>query len=212
MEIKWTNEYYRLKNVFEIIDNLNFTLAIDGGCGNGLLELKYPDKNIIGIDISEISLKTAKNKNPKGNFIMSSIDSIPIRENSVDLFTLIAVLGGLSENSVDKTFEDINKLTKANGKIVIVLYLCTTGIGFFIAKLFKLSIAKAKTIAIEVGLQNGVLAMVIAMTIIESTAISIPAIVYTVLGTAFTIILTFYFRLMFPSNEVGKEEEIINTI
>jgi len=96
-----------------------------------------------------------------------------------------------------------------SGKIVIALYLCTTGLGFFIAKLFRLSIAKAKTIAIEVGLQNGVLAMVIAMSIIKSAAISIPAIVYTVLGTSFTVLLTFYFRLMLSSDDDETCDEII---
>ncbi len=112
----------------------------------------------------------------------------------------VVILSGDSQ-----IFSNIGK----SGKIVIALYLCTTGLGFFIAKLFKLSIAKAKTIAIEVGLQNGVLAMVIAMTIIKSTAISIPAIVYTVIGTSFTVLLTFYFRLMLSSDDDGTCDEII---
>ena len=94
---------------------------------------------------------------------------------------------------------------KKTGNIVIILYFCTTGLGFFLAKLFKLNIEKAKTVAIEVGLQNGVLAMVIAMTIIKSAPISIPAIVYTVVGTLLTILLTIYFRFSLTGVTIYKK-------
>ena len=107
------------------------------------------------------------------------------RKFSIFFIVALVFIGSIIFLRVDsQIFSHIGE----SGKIILILYVCATGVGYFIAKLFALSIAKAKTITIEVGLQNGVLAMVIAMTIIESTAISIPAIVYSVLGTAFTFI------------------------
>lgn len=52
-------------------------------------------------------------------------------------------------------------------------------VGFVIATIFKLTRPQRTTIIIEVGIQNGTLALAIALGMLESSRIAIPAVVYS---------------------------------
>jgi len=65
------------------------------------------------------------------------------------------------------------------GLVVVSLNVFSMLIGFIIAKVFKLDARQSTTIGIEIGVQNGTLAILIATTILHQPAIAIPAAIYS---------------------------------
>jgi bile acid:Na+ symporter, BASS family len=64
---------------------------------------------------------------------------------------------------------------------VLLLNLLATLAGFIVAKLFRLSIAQQICIAIEVGIQNGTLAIAITAGLLNNSDMAVPAAVYSLL-------------------------------
>ncbi len=78
------------------------------------------------------------------------------------------------------------------GLPAILLNLLTILLGYFSAKLFSLKNKQALTIAIESGIQNGALAITIAVLILNNSKIAIPSAVYSlVMFTSGIIIILF---------------------
>ena len=67
------------------------------------------------------------------------------------------------------------------GMATLTLNIFALGIGYWLAKLFKLSQKQAITIGYEVGIQNGALALMVAGTIIGNEIMMIPAVTYSLL-------------------------------
>ena len=63
--------------------------------------------------------------------------------------------------------------------VTLALNLITMGLGFGLAKLGKLARPQQLTIAIESGIQNGTLAIVVATTILKNGEIALPGGVYS---------------------------------
>ncbi|NVK38469.1 MAG: bile acid:sodium symporter family protein [Gammaproteobacteria bacterium] len=79
------------------------------------------------------------------------------------------------------------------GLAAIVLNIASMMLGYFIGKLANLNEAQSKAIGIEVGFQNGTLAIVIALTLLQNTEMAIAATCYSlsmfVTGAIFAMIL-----------------------
>jgi len=67
------------------------------------------------------------------------------------------------------------------GLATLVLNILALTTGFFIAFLSRLTHAQSITIGLEVGIQNGTVALFIAGTILENPIMSIPAVTYSLL-------------------------------
>lgn len=67
------------------------------------------------------------------------------------------------------------------GIATFLLNVITMAIGYFSAKLFGLQIKASRSIAIESGIQNGTLAITIAVVLLENTAFAIAPAVYSLL-------------------------------
>ncbi len=67
------------------------------------------------------------------------------------------------------------------GIITLVLNVATMLVGFYSAKLFKLEGRQAVSISIESGIQNGTLAISIAVVLLGSTAYSIAPAIYSLI-------------------------------
>jgi bile acid:Na+ symporter, BASS family len=65
--------------------------------------------------------------------------------------------------------------------VTATLNLVTMALGFLVARLFLLDMRRSVTIAIESGIQNGTLAIVIAMTILGVGEMAVPPGVYSLL-------------------------------
>ena len=77
--------------------------------------------------------------------------------------------------------ENLPSYFKQVGIAVVMLNIISMMIGFYSSKVGKLSLPQSITIALESGLQNGTLGIVIALSILANTEMSIPAAVYSLL-------------------------------
>lgn len=67
------------------------------------------------------------------------------------------------------------------GIAIAIFNIITMLIGFYTSKIGKLNLPQSITIALESGLQNGTLGIVIAVSILHSAEMSIPAAVYSLI-------------------------------
>ena len=96
----------------------------------------------------------------------------PVRIFSIVLFVLILL------SIIIKEQETIIEYFPQIGGATVALNLLTLLVGYYSAKLFSLNPRQALTIAIETGIQNGTLAIVIASTVLANFTLSIPAGIY----------------------------------
>lgn len=80
------------------------------------------------------------------------------------------------------------------GIAAIILNIASMILGYVLAKVAKLNESQSKAIGIEVGFQNGTLAIVIALTLLENTEMAIAATCYSlsmfVTGAVFALLLS----------------------
>jgi bile acid:Na+ symporter, BASS family len=93
-------------------------------------------------------------------------------------FIILIILG-----AVLKDKENIIPAFQETGMPILILNTITLLVGFYSAKLLKLSFKQASTISIESGIQNGTLAIAIAAsgTMLNSPEMAIPPAVYSLL-------------------------------
>ena len=99
----------------------------------------------------------------------------PVRKASAIVMVII-ILGVCfkEKNNLIESF-------KAAGLVAITLNLVTLFIGYYSAKLLKLSKKSAISIAIESGVQNGTLAITIAILILENNTYAVAPAIYSLL-------------------------------
>jgi len=91
--------------------------------------------------------------------------------SSVFLFLIVIAL-------IVKERENILSYFQQIGIAIALLNIGTMVIGFYIAKLGKLSLPQSITISLESGLQNATLGIVISISILLNAEMSIPSLVY----------------------------------
>lgn len=91
---------------------------------------------------------------------------------SVAFLALIILAAVLKEKDLGAQFA-------AAGPAAIALNLCAMAVGYAVATGCALSTPQRRTISIEVGIQNGTLALAIALGLLESPRMAIPAVVYS---------------------------------
>lgn len=99
----------------------------DIGCGTGIfLEIAkstYPHNRIIGIDPDKRALAIAENRLRKQGFktelIQAFAESLPLPSNLVDICFTTLVLHHMPDNIKRKSLEEMNRVLKSGGKIVI---------------------------------------------------------------------------------------------
>lgn len=111
----------------------------------------------------------------------------PVRVFSVLLFVLILL------SIIIKEQKTIVEYFPQIGGATVTLNLLTLLIGYYSAKLFNLNQKQAITIAIESGIQNGTLAIVIASTVLADFTLSIPAGIYGLIMFISSGFIMYYF-------------------
>ncbi len=99
----------------------------------------------------------------------------PVKIFSV-LFLLLIVIG-----IVVKNINHMADYFSQAGVAALVLNVSCMVVGYAIAKFAKLNEAQSKAISIEVGFQNGTLAIVIALTLLQNTEMAIAATCYSLI-------------------------------
>jgi len=118
-EIFWNHNYAYNRWVSKRIGKRNSIL--DVGCGSGTLalSLRTDDNNILGIDISESSIKKANKKNPYSNvsFIQTTFEDFQANSKGFDAIVFVASIHHMDmANAIDKA----KKLLTKNGVLIIV--------------------------------------------------------------------------------------------
>lgn len=99
----------------------------------------------------------------------------PVRIFSV-VFLFVIIAGIIVKN-----VEVIPPYFAMVGLPALLLNVASMLMGYGIAKLGQLNMAQSKTIGLEVGIQNGTTALLIALTILENTEMSMAPTVYSLL-------------------------------
>jgi ubiquinone/menaquinone biosynthesis C-methylase UbiE len=111
----------KIVNFVKKVKNGGF--IIDAGCGTGALlnnvkknMLGIQNYNMIGIDISAQSLKSAKKDNATADFIVCDMDALPLRDKSCDLIIIRNVLHHLTTLA---PLGNLIRLLDSNGFLLI---------------------------------------------------------------------------------------------
>ncbi len=97
----------------------------------------------------------------------------------LSLFFLSVVITGIIFQERDNFLPSV----MAVGWVTLVLNVATMALGFAIATLAKLGEKRARAITVEVGIQNGTLAIAIASspTLLNNSTMAVPAAIYSLL-------------------------------
>lgn len=93
-----------------------------------------------------------------------------------------------------KEYQTFVAYSQQAGAVVTALCASTMAIGFVSARLFRLNRAQSTSICIEVGIQNTLLALVIA-GLLERAYLSIPAVIYVVVSSAMLLVVIVWANL-----------------
>ena len=99
---------------------------------------------------------------------------------------LLLIITGAAIKESDRVWEYFQLI----GPVSLALNIITLSLGFYMARLFKLSPSQSGTISIETGIQNGTLGIGVAATLIGNSIMTIPAAIYSLIMfvTAFLVI------------------------
>ncbi|MEN0006894.1 MAG: bile acid:sodium symporter family protein [Bacteroidota bacterium] len=122
----------------------------------------------------------------------------PVRIFSTVLFILILV------SIIVKERETIVQYFPQIGGATVALNIITLLVGYYSAKFFQLDQRQAITIAIESGIQNGTLAIVIASTVLANFTLSIPAGIYGLVMFVSGGFFMYYFGKKFKREGVER--------
>ena len=118
IQSKWHHIHYSL--VKKIIGK--YTKHLDVGCEGGTF-VNFLDKNKFsyGADISINQIKYAKKKyqTKKHRFFLIKNNKLPFDDNSFDVVTNLQLMEHLSFNDNEKLLNEINRVLKPNGKLII---------------------------------------------------------------------------------------------
>ena len=109
----------------------------------------------------------------KGNFAKKMAK--PVRKASVILLAIIII------GIVIKEKHNLIPYFKQAGTAALVLNVVTMAIGYYSARLFKIKDKQAISISIESGIQNGTLAISVAVVLLGNSAFAIAPAIYSLL-------------------------------
>ena len=96
---------------------------IDIGCGGGEYTniLRKKGFDVIGCDILEDSIKFAKKKYPKCNFIKANVDNLPFDKNYSDIILCLGIFEYMNRTEVDIALKEIKRVLKIDGMIILMM-------------------------------------------------------------------------------------------
>lgn len=92
---------------------------LDAGCGTGILSTFFPNAIYTGIDLDKKLISFAKEKYKK-NFLVMSIDQLKFPINTFDKIIIVGVIHHLNDKVTKQAFDEIKKVLKVGGKILVI--------------------------------------------------------------------------------------------
>ena len=94
--------------------------------------------------------------------------------------------------------DQIWELLKQAGPATFLLNVAGIGLGLAAGRMTGLTQRESLAVAVELGVKNGTIALMVTLTLLESSAMSIPAAVYGVLMFPIGFVLAMYGRSIIP--------------
>lgn len=98
--------------------------------------------------------------------------------------------------------DQIWELLKQAGPATILLNIAGIMLGLLAGRMAGLTQRESLAVAVELGVKNGTIALMVTLTLLESSAMSIPAAVYGVLMFPIGFVLAMYGRRIIPASTV----------
>jgi len=133
-----------------------------------------------------------------GMFVRARFEEVAaLAERSVSVFGLV-VLAVIIVLLVFQTRDQIMMLLSQAGPSAVALNLGGIALGFLFGWLCGISHRDALTIAMEVGIKNGTIGLMVTLTLLDNPEMAIPSAVYGLLMFAFGGLLAAYGRRRLP--------------
>jgi ubiquinone/menaquinone biosynthesis C-methylase UbiE len=121
MKVFFTKRYQKIVDMIQLQPG---ETLIDIGCGPGqilkLIHQKYPDNELIGLDVDPEILKIARKNLPSDvKLIESSAMSIPIKDASVDVAISTVMIHHLSTKGKIKMIQEAYRILKPGGRFYL---------------------------------------------------------------------------------------------
>lgn len=151
---------------------VNFSIAYFGEEGSVSLPVFQTIIQIMGVTVIPVSIGMILKK----RFPTLSVKADkPVRIASAILFALVLLAAILKERA------SIIEFFILAGPVSLLLNLFTLTMGFFLGAVFLLPKRQRMTVAIESGIQNGTLGIMIAATLLKNSEMTIPIAIYSLI-------------------------------
>lgn len=121
----------------------------------------------------------------------------PIRKSVLYLMIGVLLLGVIS------SYEDLLTYFATAGLLVLTMNLGTMGLGYGLARLFKLPMPQVITITFEVGVQNLALAFAITFNILQRPDLAVAGLIYAAIMPATALGFVTVARRLLPSQDAA---------
>lgn len=102
------------------------------------------------------------------------------------VFLVLIIIGAIAKERT----QIMQYLTQV-GLATVIFCLCSLTIGYFVPRMLGINTAQARACAFEIGIHNSTLAMTIALTVMASSTIAMPAAVYSIFMYVFAALFGF---------------------
>ena len=120
----------------------------------------------------------------------------PLRIFAVSFLILIIV------GAITKERHQILEYLAQVGLATVLFCLCSLLIGYFVPRLLGINSAQARACAFEIGIHNSTLAMTIALTVMASSTVAMPAAVYSIFMYVFAAVFGMLLNKFAPQPKV----------
>ena len=120
----------------------------------------------------------------------------PLRIFAVSFLILIII------GAITKERHQILEYLAQVGLATILFCLCSLLIGYFVPRLLGINSAQARACAFEIGIHNSTLAMTIALTVMASSTVAMPAAVYSIFMYVFAALFGMLLNKFAPQPKV----------
>lgn len=120
----------------------------------------------------------------------------PLRIFAVSFLILIII------GAITKERHQILEYLAQVGLATVLFCLCSLLIGYFVPRLLGINSAQARACAFEIGIHNSILAMTIALTVMASSTVAMPAAVYSIFMYVFAAVFGMLLNKFAPQPKV----------